>query len=476
MGQQQRGKGGRAVVLGAGWGGLVAARVLADHFEEVTVVERDVFPPEGHGRRGVPQGRHVHGMQAGGLPLLESLFPGLRAELAGHGAREVDDLSRVWLRFSGRLLSQEHQRVEPVLAVTRPHLEWRVRERVRRLPGIRLAEGLEAVGIAIRTEGEHLVPTGVRVAPAATRGAAERTIDADLVVDASGRGSRLPFWLGELGYELPEEERVIVHVGYASQTVRLPGGSYPQDLVIEGRAPGRTHGFGAFAGEHGRWTLSMMSYGPGRRPPTEPEERLRLLEEMAPAWLVEAMRAAQPLDEVARHTHPVSVWRHYERIERQPRGLIAFGDAIAAFNPVYGTGMTVALEQALALRIALADGTADAALPARFYREAARPVREAWLLSNGADLAYPETHGVRTRAGVLMGRYVARMLAGAERDPELARRFLGVVGLVEPPSALFAPGTVVRVLRSWSAPGLVLPEHARPESEPAHLRLGTSVA
>lgn len=447
----------RAVVLGAGIGGLVAARVLADSFDEVTVVERDVVPGGGRGRRGVPQGRHVHGLQAGGLSLLDGLFPGLRAELAEDGAREVGDLSRLWLRLSGRLLNQQERAIAPVLSVTRPHLEWRVRERVRRLPGVRVAQGLEVVGVASRPGPGGPQVTGARVTPAATRDGQERTIDADLVVDATGRGSRLPRWLEQLGCARPEEERVLVHIGYASQTVHLPTGSYPRDMVIEGRAPGRQLGFAAFACEQDRWTVSAMSYGRGIRPPTDPHERLLLADRLAPPWLAEALRGAQPIDEVAQHTHPASVWRHYERLDRLPGGVIAFGDAIAAFNPIYGTGMTVALEQATALRTALKGGAGDEDLPRRFYGEAVRPLREAWQLSNGADLAYPETEGRRTRFGSLTGRYVARVLGAAEQDPEVARRFLRVAGLLDPPSALFAPSTLVRVLRTPPLP-LDLPE------------------
>jgi 2-polyprenyl-6-methoxyphenol hydroxylase-like FAD-dependent oxidoreductase len=146
----------RAVVLGAGLGGLVAARVLADRFDEVTVVERDVVPGGGRGRRGVPQGRHLHGLQSGGLRRIEGLFPGLRAELEEDGGREVRDLSRLWLRFGGRLLSQEERAIAPVLPMTRPYLEWRVRERVRRFPGVRITDGLEAVGVMSEPDGSYV--------------------------------------------------------------------------------------------------------------------------------------------------------------------------------------------------------------------------------------------------------------------------------------------------------------------------------
>jgi 2-polyprenyl-6-methoxyphenol hydroxylase-like FAD-dependent oxidoreductase len=408
----------------------------------------------------------VHGLQSGGWPLYEELFPGLQAELVDDGAPEVHDLSRLWLRFAGRLLSPHAYAVAPVVSVTRPHLEWRVRERVRRIPGVRIADGLEALGVVAGTDNGRATVSGVRVVPAATRDGHERVIEANLVVDATGRGSRMPRWLEELGYERPTEERLVVHIGYASQTVHLPDGEYPRDLVIEGRAPGRTHGIAVFACERGRWTVSAMSYGKGHRAPTDPVDRQRLADMLLPAWMAEALRHAEPLDDVGTHNHPTSVWRHYERLDRQPAGLVAFGDAIAAFNPIYGTGMTVAVQQGAALRTVLEAGTGQDLAP-RFYRAAMRPLSHAWQLSTGADLAYPETEGRRTRAGTLMGRYVARVLGAAEQDPEVARRFLRVAGLLDPPSALLAPGTVLRVLRTPVVP-LELPEHPaapRPTAE-----------
>ena len=211
---------------------------------------------------------------------------------------------------------------------------------------------------------------------------------------------------------------------------------------------------------------------PGIRPPTDSDERLQLADRLAPAWLAEALRAAQPVDEVAQHTHPASVWRHYERLDRLPAGVIAFGDAIAAFNPIYGTGMTVALEQATALRTALRGGVdEETCRGASTGRRCVRCVRP------GSCPTVPTWPTPRRRAGArawarLTGRYVARVLGAAEQDPEVARRFLRVAGLLDPPSALFAPSTLVRVLRTPPLP-LDLPElsSATTTAEPTRNRV-----
>ncbi len=213
---------GHAVVLGAGMAGLFAARVLSEQYARVTLIDRDPLPAGPGVRRGVPQARHVHGFQARGVQVVEELFPGLVAELVEAGASKIGDLSEAHFRVGGHLLSQRPQPIAPVLLASRPYLEYRVRSRVEALPNVRFRDCLEVAGLmhepACDGDGDVVV-TGVRVVPPG--GGAEDEVPADLVVDASGRGSRTPVWLEELGYERPAEERIAVRVRYASQTLHL---------------------------------------------------------------------------------------------------------------------------------------------------------------------------------------------------------------------------------------------------------------
>jgi 2-polyprenyl-6-methoxyphenol hydroxylase-like FAD-dependent oxidoreductase len=168
---------------------------------------------------------------------------------------------------------------------------------------------------------------------------------------------------------------------------------------------------------------------------------------LAPRWAATALADAEPLGAVATHAFPASVWHRYDRLAGFPAGLLVFGDAMCSFNPIYGQGMTVAAEQALALRAALADA-AHHDLARRFFGTAARPVANAWRLAVGSDMAMPGVEGPRPLSMRLSGWYVDRVLGAAERDPEVARRFLRVAGLVDPPSALFRPGLVGRLLQA----------------------------
>jgi 2-polyprenyl-6-methoxyphenol hydroxylase-like FAD-dependent oxidoreductase len=220
--------GDRAVVLGASLAGLLAARVLADAYGQVTVIDRDELPQTPLHRRGVPHGRHLHALAARGQQALEELFPGLTAELVAHGAPTGDMLANGRWHFSGHRLRQAPAGLVLVCA-SRPLLEGHVRARVRVRPNLVFLDRCDVVGLATTPDGRRV--TGVRVLRRAD-GSAEELLGADLVVDATGRGSRTPAWLDALGYPRPEREQVRIGLGYATRTYRLPPDALGGDLAI----------------------------------------------------------------------------------------------------------------------------------------------------------------------------------------------------------------------------------------------------
>jgi 2-polyprenyl-6-methoxyphenol hydroxylase-like FAD-dependent oxidoreductase len=433
--------GDRAVVLGGSLAGMLAARVLADAYAQVTVIDRDGLSETPMHRRGVPHGRHIHGLLARGQRALEELFPGLTAELVAHGVPAGDLLADARLYFSGHRLRQAHAGLV-VLCASRPVLEGHVRARVRALPNVAFLDRCDIVGLAATPDGRRVA--GVRVLRRAD-GSAEQVLSADLVVDATGRGSRTPLWLGALGYSRPAKEQVRVGLGYATRTYRLAPDALGGDLaVLQGATPQhpRTGALQMLEGD--RWMLTLAGML-GDHPPTDPDGFLAFARSLQFPDIYETIRDAEPLDDPVPFHFPASVRHRYERLDRFPDGLLVMGDAVCSFNPIYGQGMSVAALEALTLRGHLDGGAAPQ--PRRFFGDLARVVDVPWDLAAGGDLAFPGVQGRRSLKSRLVNAYITRLHAAAAHDASLASAFVRVAGLVAPPQSLLRPSVAVRVLR-----------------------------
>jgi 2-polyprenyl-6-methoxyphenol hydroxylase-like FAD-dependent oxidoreductase len=447
------------VVLGASMAGLLAAHVLADSYGQVTVIDRDQLPDTPMHRRGVPHGRHLHALAARGQQVLEELFPGLTADLVARGAPAGNLLADARLYLSGHLLRQADTGLV-LLCASRPLLEGRVRARVRARPNVTLRDRCDVVGLATTPDGRRV--TGARVLRRAD-GSAEELLGADLVVDASGRGSRTPAWLEGLGYPRPEREQVRIGLGYATRTYRLPSDALGGDLAILAAATPQHPRTGAIQALEGdRWMLTLAGIL-GDHPPTDPDGFLAFVRSLQFPDIHQAVRDAEPLDDPVAFRFPASVRQRYERLHRFPAGLLVLGDAVASFNPIYGQGMSVAALEALALRRHLERGIEPQ--PRRWFRDLARLVDVPWDMAAGGDLVFPGVPGRRTVKVRLVSAYLTRLHAAAAHDASLASAFIRVAGLVADPRTLLRPQVAVRVLRAslHSAAGARRPDNRSEE-------------
>ncbi|MDX1478172.1 MAG: hypothetical protein R3301_10745 [Saprospiraceae bacterium] len=428
----------RAVVIGASMAGLLTARVLSDFHDEVVIIEKDVVPDEPASRKGQPQTRHLHGLLARGLDVLESLLPGLTVELIQHGAIYDDMGSAIrWYQFGG----YRRQFVSGLMGViqSRPLLEFLVRRRVLALPGVRLMDRCSADRLAISrgtVTGLHVLLDG---RPA--------LLSSDLVVDCAGRGSRTASWLAEAGFPSPKTSEVTVHLGYATRTYRweedhLTGARLCMSLPSPPQV--RRSGF-LLPIEGKRWMLTMAGWHRDY-PPTDEEGFNAFARSLPLPDIYRIIRSAEPLSDILPYRFKSSRRFHYEKLSTFPDGLLVLGDAVASFNPVYAQGMTSAAMQANALHACLQKGLRGHALSRQYFKKVARLVDIPWQLATGEDFRFPETTGPKPAGTDLLNTYVTRVHKATHRDTAVYGQFLQVMNMVEPPTSLLCPRMLWRVL------------------------------
>ena len=435
--------GAHAIVVGASLAGLCTAAVLAERFERVTIVERDGLPPDGRHRGGVPQGRHAHVLLPAGVRGLAELFPEIADDLRSHDA---DIIPATQFRFfiAGGRLRLEDPALQ-IVGATRPLLEAVVRARVRALPGVGFVEG-DARGLIATADRSHV--TGLRMPPGHPD--ADRVAAGDLVVDAGGRGSRSPHWLAELGYTAPDEQRFRVGVHYTTRLFHRT----EQDLdgcrhVVVSIPRGQRRGGLALAVEGDRWLVTLVGLA-GERPPADLDGFAAYARSLWTPDLHGLVAGGAPVGEASTGAFPTYLRRRYDRLGRVPGRFVPVGDAVCSLNPLYAQGMSVAVREAAALGQVLDRHGPQRAGPA-FFRRTRPIVDHAWALATGADLGHPELEGPRTSGWRVLDGYLGRLLPVAHHDPVVARAFLAVSGLVEPPRHLMHPRIAWRVLRAGRA-------------------------
>jgi 2-polyprenyl-6-methoxyphenol hydroxylase-like FAD-dependent oxidoreductase len=430
----------RAVVMGGSMAGLLATRVLSDFFDEVVLLERDAFPATAVNRRGVPQGRHTHGLLASGGQVLNQLFPGIDEELIREGAVPGDiGLQGRWFNEGG-CLAQFPSGLRG-FAMTRPLLENIVRKRVLSLRNVLAKEDTQVQGLAMAEDRSCV--KGVQLA--------DEVLEADLTLDATGRGSRTPQWLEEAGYAKPKEERVEVALGYTTRFFRRRASDLDGDIVVViPPTPTGKRGGVMLAQEGDRWTVTLVAHF-GNYPPEDLSGFLEFARTIPAPYIYEVIRNAEPLGEPVSLRFPASSRRRYEQLGRFPGNYLVIGDAISSFNPIYGQGMSVAALQAQELAAALKDNSPN--LAQRFFSRVAKVVDIPWAIAVGNDLRMPQTVGPRNAGVNVINWYMSKLHRAAHHDPVPAMAFHRVANLLAPPPTVMHPRVAWRVLRGNLWPG-----------------------
>jgi len=436
--------GKQAIVIGGSFAGLLAARVLSDHFDRVTLIERDEMNDRPEARKGQPQVRHPHTVLANGLNVLTRYFPDLPDALRKGGASITDVGTAIRWHVSGGYRRQFKSGVYFALA-SRPFLEWEVRRRVFSLPNVSAVD--RSTVTALLSSGKGGRVTGVRTV---RRGENSREEEwaAELVIDATGRGSAGLRWLEALGYAGPEENAVKIGLGYTTRIYRRrPGDLVGAELIIIAAAPPGTKRAGLFAPmEDDRWNVSLVGWG-GDHAPADEAGFLEFARGLAAPDIYNILPHLEPLTDFFHHKTPSNLRREYQKLTRFPGGYLVLGDAIASFNPFYAQAMASAALQAAVLDEVLTGRGPLDTLWKPFFKRTAKVVDLAWALAAGQDFNFPETRGRKIRGTNLKNAYMAKLQRATQRDTVVYGAFLRVANLLAPRKSLFQPPIMWRVLR-----------------------------
>jgi len=439
-----------AVVIGGSIAGLCAARVLSDCYARVSVYERDELPSAPANRATVPQDRHLHMLMARGADEFEGLFPGLLKDMVAAGVPVLENRpDRIHLGAAGHVLGTGHTLRDEFTAYvpSRPHLEWQLRKRVQEIDNVGMVRRSVAEP---RFDRARQRVTGVVLDPL-DQGEPE-FVPAGLVVDAAGRGTRLPVWLEQWGYQRPVESTIDIGINYASQQFRMPEGLIAEKVVVAGASHDQSLGLGMLHYEDGIWVLTTFGVANAKPPRTFPE-MLALADKLLPAHFSAALVRAQPVGEPAYHAFPASRWRRYHKLDRFPAGIVPFGDAVASFNPTFGQGMTMTSLQAGHLRRALQSPVDD--LARELNRATAKTTYPVWMMNAIGDITFHHA-GTKDRipwwwrpSGALFDQF----LGAAETEPVLAEWFLRRFSLLDslymvPPPRIIG-GAMRHNMRLW---------------------------
>ncbi|MCY1074930.1 hypothetical protein OV287_10545 [Archangium sp. miwbw1] len=424
--------------------GMLASRVLSAHFERVTLLERDRHSGT-EPRKGVPQEQHAHGLLKKAVDLIEGYFPGLFEQLVSAGANVWDMSEAAWFHFGNW-----QARSQPGLTMytqSRPLLDSVIRGRLPDIHNLTLLDECEVVKL-VANETRSLI-RGVELRR--RKQEATEVLEADLVVDASGRGSRMPRWLEDLGLPRVEESHVRIEVGYASRRYRKP-----KNLVTNWKAlsiyptPPKETRMGALSPiEEDIWLVSQAG-SLGDHPPNDEAGYLEFARSLPQPHLYEILKRAEPLTPIATHKFPSNMRRHYERL-KLPEGLLVLGDAMCSFNPLYGQGITLSALAANTLEGCLAvQPQGDlAGLGARFQSKVASVLELPWLMATSEDLIYPSVEGPRPLWWKMMQGYASRLHERAAYDSVVSTNFAKMMHMTSSPLLLVSPQMV---MRAFSAP------------------------
>jgi len=426
----------KAIVIGGSIAGLLAARVLSDHFEEVVLLEKDNFTDDGKARNGAPQANHVHILLVKGKEILQEFFPELEMNLIKKGASKIDFLNDSRYRLPSGWAPKFRSGII-TFACTRTLLENTIRHQVQKISKIKIANGKRITSLVLEKPNKVILKTKEN-----------EEIRGDLIVDCTGRNTKTPFWLEGIGFTKPKETKIDSFVRYATRRY-IPSKNVERKwkmLVILNKPTVNPRIGGIYPIEDGKWLVGLYAIG-NNYPPTDEEGFLEFTKNLESSELYDALKDAMPDSDIWGYTVQGSRRYHYEGMKRWPANFIVLGDAASVFNPYYGQGITAAALGAKVLDDMLENSKIDKGFTKRFQKRLAKKISLPWILGTSEDIRWPTTLGKRPDAITrIVQNHAQRVLLLAPKSTLATKSFLQMMHMIKSPAILSHPGILLQLI------------------------------
>lgn len=457
----------KAIVIGGGIAGLLSARILSGHFSKTIVLEKDRYPKEKGPRNGTPQANHIHVFLAKGMQTIIDLFPGIEEKLLSQGGHKIDVISKAKFKFPTGWARNFNSDMNTIVC-SRQLLEYTIRQEIlKKYFNVKIIENTRVIGLATTIDSEQKIITGVNMIYGNGKNNNDyndinktTTINANLVVDASGRRSETPIWFEKIGLEKPNETKINSFIGYAGRRVQLlstqssPLLSNYKVVVVFTNPPNNPRMVVMTAIEDNQWQLGLLGIGK-TYPPTDEKGFLNFAKELGVEDIYKIVRDAKPISSIYGYREDGSRLYHYEKIKKWPKNFIVLGDAVSAFNPIYAQGVTVAAIQSkildnLLYKYKKNNTAADLkkGFEIKFQREIAKLNSLPWLLGTSEDLRWSSTEANKKMNPFtkIIQRYSKHVILLTPNSRLATKSFLEMLNMVKSPAVLFHPFLIAQVL------------------------------
>lgn len=422
-----------AIVLGGSVAGVLAAKVLSQTFNTVTVVERCKLSND---KSIAPQADQFHILLGSGLRALDQLYPGFSRLLVADGGVFTSATKDWHLLFSEGWLKRFESELE-VICCSRDLLE----SAIRRCCFEQNIEWIDGCDVKTVELSQNAKP---RVLVAQRHQSNKKWLTSDLIVDCTGANSRALDWLVHSGYQTPLVESISAHLGYACQ--RFSGVTMPEDCkaaLITPKAPTNPIGAAIMPIENDQWMVAQYGFAK-HYPSTDQTKFLDGFANLRDPLIAKALENATPVSALQGFRKERNVFKHFDRLNKWPKGFVVFGDALASLNPYYGQGMSTAAMAAITLKKAVESQKSAQ----QIQKKISAVYRAPWLASSTEDLRWPETECNAKVQGVNMAHKMSdRLIRAATKSDKACDAFLNAMHMTKPASSLLAPGVCWAMLK-----------------------------